>query len=144
MLVCRWKIWLIVSTPMWPNLQEPTRSRPHSAGQVRWLASHFEPRGTVLNNVKLFTKCQPRPAPRLTSVSRVRQDIGMLRHLRLPRISPLASIALFLAVAGPGDAQEPIRYHLSFPSPAHHWAQVEVTFTGLPAAPLEARMSRAS
>ena len=44
----------------------------------------------------------------------------------------------------PADAQEPIRYRLSFPAPAHHWAQIEVTFTGLPPAPLEARMSRAS
>ena len=54
-------------------------------------------------------------------------------------------MALVLGVAVPAQAQEsPIDYRVSFPSPEHHWAQVEVTFTGLPAVPLEARMSRAS
>ena len=41
-------------------------------------------------------------------------------------------------------AAEPTRYLLSFPSPAHHWMQVEVSFRELAAAPLELRMSRAS
>jgi len=68
----------------------------------------------------------------------------MFAHLRLARMSALLWIALGLATAAPVDAQEPIHYHLAFPAPAHHWAQIDVTFTGLAPAPLEARMSRAS
>jgi predicted metalloprotease with PDZ domain len=39
---------------------------------------------------------------------------------------------------------DPIVYRISFPAPEHHWAQVDVTFPSVPAAPLQARMSRAS
>src|SRR3954447_12496846 len=68
----------------------------------------------------------------------------MRRSLRVSRVSFLGWCAVVLGLAGSAGAQEPVRYRLSFPSPAHHWAQVAVTFTGLPPAPLEARMSRAS
>ncbi|MEO7270646.1 MAG: M61 family peptidase, partial [Vicinamibacterales bacterium] len=54
------------------------------------------------------------------------------------------ALALALAPAVAARAQEPVHYTVSFPSPAHHWAQIEVTFAGVPPAPLEARMSRAS
>jgi predicted metalloprotease with PDZ domain len=37
-----------------------------------------------------------------------------------------------------------VAYTLSFPAPAHHFAQVEVRFADLPQAPLELRMSRSS
>lgn len=38
----------------------------------------------------------------------------------------------------------PVSYRVSFPEPEHHWMQVEMTVTGLGAAPLKARMSRSS
>ncbi len=55
-------------------------------------------------------------------------------------------IALLLAVvmaqqAGPGPA---VDYEISFENAAHHEAQVTVTYTALPARPLELRMSRSS
>src|SRR5712692_11263392 len=42
------------------------------------------------------------------------------------------------------DAASPIRYRFTFPEPQHRWMQVEATFTELPTAPLELRMSRSS
>lgn len=41
-------------------------------------------------------------------------------------------------------ASTPIRYRFTFPEPQHHWMQVEMALTGLPAAPIELRMSRSS
>jgi predicted metalloprotease with PDZ domain len=41
-------------------------------------------------------------------------------------------------------AQAPVDYRLSFPSPEQGWMQVDVTFTNLPVAPLQIRMSRSS
>ena len=41
-------------------------------------------------------------------------------------------------------AAAPIVYRVTFPEPEHHWMQVEVTFSGLGARPLQARMSRSS
>jgi predicted metalloprotease with PDZ domain len=58
----------------------------------------------------------------------------------------LAVLAL-VASAAPALTQPeaaPVLYRLAFPAPEHHYAQVEATFSGLPAAPLEARMSRSS
>jgi predicted metalloprotease with PDZ domain len=48
--------------------------------------------------------------------------------------------------AGPRAQQpgQPVVYTVSFPTAAHHVANVEVTFSGVPAGPLEARMSRSS
>ncbi len=47
-------------------------------------------------------------------------------------------------MAGAAVAQQPVQYRLSFPAPEHHYAQVEVTWTGVPGGTLEARMSRSS
>ena len=52
--------------------------------------------------------------------------------------------ASFLAASAPAAAQSDVRYRVSFPAPEHHYAQVEVTFAGVPAGTLEARMSRSS
>ena len=41
-------------------------------------------------------------------------------------------------------AQAPVRYDVSFPNAVHHEAQIAVTFTEVPRAPLEVRMSRSS
>src|SRR5262245_13634570 len=38
----------------------------------------------------------------------------------------------------------PVAYRLTFPSPEHHWMQVEASFNELGSAPLELRMSRSS
>lgn len=56
----------------------------------------------------------------------------------------LAVATLVALVASPVAAQTPVSYRVSFPSPEHRWMQVEATFAGLPAAPLEVRMSRSS
>jgi predicted metalloprotease with PDZ domain len=63
----------------------------------------------------------------------------------MPNHSRFISAAALLAfvIAAQTLAQEPVQYAVSFPAPAHHWAQVEVTFTGV-AGPLQARMSRSS
>ncbi len=65
---------------------------------------------------------------------------SMARSVR--RAGVLAVVVLLLA--GSAAAQAPIEYRVSFPAPAHHWAQIEVSFSGLPNAPLHARMSRSS
>jgi predicted metalloprotease with PDZ domain len=59
----------------------------------------------------------------------------------------VVGIALYVVVIGgavPALAQAPIIYHVSFPAPEHHYAQIAVTFTDVPAGTLEARMSRSS
>jgi predicted metalloprotease with PDZ domain len=48
-----------------------------------------------------------------------------------------------LASSAPRSAS-PITYRLTFPSPEHHWMEVEAAFTDLAPAPLELRMSRSS
>src|SRR5688500_17415570 len=54
-------------------------------------------------------------------------------------------IALLIAALFQGAPQRPeIRYQISFPNAAHHEASVQVDFSGLPARPLELRMSRSS
>jgi predicted metalloprotease with PDZ domain len=50
---------------------------------------------------------------------------------------------LLVTAAAAADAQPPVIYRVSFPSPEHHYAEVEVTFAEPPAV-LEARMSRSS
>ena len=64
-------------------------------------------------------------------------------HLRARLVSSSA-LALLLVTASASLAQEPVVYRVSFPAPEHHYAEVEVTFTRVPAGPLEARMSRSS
>ena len=53
-------------------------------------------------------------------------------------------LLVWLLLASVGSAQEPVSYRLTFPAPEHHWLQVEATFSGLPQAPLQLRMSRTS
>lgn len=54
-------------------------------------------------------------------------------------------LSLFcLVVVSPAWAQAPVTYRVSFPEPEHHWMQVEVVFSDLGSAPLQARMSRSS
>jgi predicted metalloprotease with PDZ domain len=57
---------------------------------------------------------------------------------------PATSAVFALLLAAGAAAQQPIQYRVSFPSPAHHWAQVEVTYPELPAGAFQARMSRSS
>ena len=53
-------------------------------------------------------------------------------------------LALFIAALSPTSAAEPVQYRISFPNRAHHEAEVEIAFHGLPPGPLEVRMSRSS
>src|SRR6185369_409561 len=54
-------------------------------------------------------------------------------------------LCLALLVPAAARAQPaPITYRVTFPEPQHHWMQVEMTVSGLGAAPLRARMSRSS
>src|SRR6476661_1347496 len=64
-----------------------------------------------------------------------------LMSRRVPRLSGVVVVAILWCARA--SAQQPVQYKLSFPAPEHHYAQVEVTFTGAPAT-LEARMSRSS
>src|SRR5215510_8502079 len=61
-----------------------------------------------------------------------------------PSRSVAAVLFVIAATATPSFAQAPVAYHLTFPEPEHRWMQVDVSFTGLPAAPLDLHMSRAS
>ena len=54
------------------------------------------------------------------------------------------AVALMVAAAEAAFAQAPVNYRISFPAPEHRWMQVEVTFTQVPAGPLQVRMSRTS
>jgi predicted metalloprotease with PDZ domain len=67
----------------------------------------------------------------------------MRQVLRSVRILALVVVASAALARAPGDSR-PVQYRLSFPAPEHHYAQVEVTFTSVPAGTLEARMSRSS
>jgi len=55
----------------------------------------------------------------------------------------LLAVALVVAPIGARQAH-PVTYKVTIPEAEHHWVQVEVTWTGLPSAPLQARMSRSS
>jgi predicted metalloprotease with PDZ domain len=63
--------------------------------------------------------------------------------MRTRRISTL-TLLLTLTVAAVAAAQQPIQYRASFPAPEHHYAEVDVTFPGLPNSTVELRMSRSS
>ena len=56
----------------------------------------------------------------------------------------LAIVLALVAVPRPYGAASSIAYRFTIPEPQHHWMQVEATFTGIGAAPLELRMSRSS
>jgi predicted metalloprotease with PDZ domain len=54
-------------------------------------------------------------------------------------------IALVLILSAPAQrADAPVEYTFSFPSPEHHWLQVEATFPDLGPEPLALRVSRSS
>ena len=53
-------------------------------------------------------------------------------------------LILWSLLAAGGSGQPAVTYRVSFPAPQHHYAQVEALFPGIPAAPLQARMSRSS
>jgi len=60
-------------------------------------------------------------------------------------MKPLVWLCLALLLPAAAWAQPaPIAYRVTFPEPQHHWMQVEMTVSGLGAAPLRARMSRSS
>jgi predicted metalloprotease with PDZ domain len=54
------------------------------------------------------------------------------------------AVLFVLLLSASAGAQEPVVYRVTFPAPEHHYAEIEVTFSGVPSAPLEARMSRSS
>lgn len=56
---------------------------------------------------------------------------------------PVVLLALSLS-AGAARAQAPVSYRVAFPNAVHHEAEITVTFSDLPARPLEVRMSRTS
>jgi predicted metalloprotease with PDZ domain len=62
--------------------------------------------------------------------------------MRCARSLPLV-LTLLVAVP-PAAAQAPVVYRVAFPAPQHHFAQVDLTLSDLPAAPLQLRMSRSS
>jgi predicted metalloprotease with PDZ domain len=64
---------------------------------------------------------------------------------RAARLPPSVLIGLSIVSAAlPALAQAPVTYRVAFPAPEHHYAQIDVTFSNLPAGTLEARMSRSS
>ena len=72
----------------------------------------------------------------------------MLRFLMPFRLfssrTVVAAACMSVLLAGAAAAQQPVQYLVSFPAPEHHYAQVEVTWSAVPAGTLEARMSRSS
>jgi predicted metalloprotease with PDZ domain len=54
------------------------------------------------------------------------------------------TLTLWLVAVSFVFGQAPVSYRLTFPSPGQHWVQVEATFSELPPAPLQLRMSRSS
>ena len=56
----------------------------------------------------------------------------------------LALVFAFMTSASQQSGSAPVVYKVSFPEPEHHIAAVEVTFPNVPAATLQARMSRSS
>ena len=62
-----------------------------------------------------------------------------MRGARIVVVTLLVALA-----AGVAEAQAPVAYRLSFPEPQHHWMQVDLTLTEVPAGVLELHMSRSS
>jgi len=56
----------------------------------------------------------------------------------------VASLFVALLMSVPAVAQAPVTYRVSFPAPEHHYAVIDVTFSGIPNGTLETRMSRSS
>ncbi len=64
---------------------------------------------------------------------------------RARALAVLCVLVLLPAKAvGARQAQAPVGYRVSFPTPEHRWMQVEVTFADVPSGPLQVRMSRSS
>ena len=61
-----------------------------------------------------------------------------------PRALALLAVVLAGSSALPLRAAAPVAYRFTFPSPEHHWMQVEATYPDLPSGPLDLRMSRSS
>ena len=59
-------------------------------------------------------------------------------------VAAFISVMLLTAVPRAQQDAQPVVYKVSFASAAHHVADVEVTFSGVPDGKLEARMSRSS
>jgi predicted metalloprotease with PDZ domain len=64
---------------------------------------------------------------------------GLILATSLP-----ASPAVALQAGAGAAAGDTVRYEVAFPNASHHEAEITVTWTGLPSAPLEVRMSRSS
>ncbi len=60
------------------------------------------------------------------------------------RHSASVVVVLLLFTSAPMPAEAPITYRVSFPAPEHHYAEIEVTFSHVPATALQLRMSRSS
>src|SRR5262245_9197355 len=56
------------------------------------------------------------------------------------RVFAVAALVLLFGA----QTERAVVYHVTVPQPEHHWLQVDVTFPGLGAMPLRARMSRSS
>ena len=68
----------------------------------------------------------------------------MRQRLAALRSAPLA-LALVLLPGALALAQQPTVYRVEFPAPEHHYAEVEIIFSNVPAGrPLELRMARSS
>ena len=69
-------------------------------------------------------------------------------HLPRPVATLRPAALLVLLLTAPSGftqpAAQPVVYRVAFPAPQHHYADVEVTFAGVPAGTLEVRMSRSS
>ena len=82
----------------------------------------------------------------MSTAPRLRASIGGPAPAMRARPTFVLAAAAIAAILLPAlaAAQAAVRYHLSFPAPEHHYAEVEVTFADLPAGVLEVRMSRSS
>jgi predicted metalloprotease with PDZ domain len=72
-----------------------------------------------------------------------RATIAAMRRRAVSLHAAASAVLLSLVLAATAAAQ-PVQYRVSFPAPEHHYAQVEVTWGGVSAGTLEARMSRSS
>jgi predicted metalloprotease with PDZ domain len=87
-----------------------------------------------------------RNEPRAT-VSPARPSLTTRRVVLLLVVAFASAVLMLMAPAGRtvmAAEGGPIAYRFTFPEPHHHWMQVEASFTGLDAAPLELRASRSS
>jgi predicted metalloprotease with PDZ domain len=73
----------------------------------------------------------------------MRRSILALVTVVVSSLASVAPVAVQAQRAG-AAAAAPISYRVTFPEPEHHWMQVEMTVSGLGAAPFKARMSRSS